>query len=131
MAIDKKSMKKLFPHLVKELDGEENKIKIDSIRADPAKAEEEVISDGDEAMLDEAKAALPDLFRHYNPTIIDFIRRCDTPIQAEEIICYLLKRKEITAKQAAEIRKQIKAEGLRSLGPKKEEGYYFKESGLC
>jgi hypothetical protein len=130
MAIDKKSIKKMFPNLVKELEGEENKVKIDSIRADPEKAEEEVC-DPDTTLLKEAETALPDIFRHYNPTVVDFIRRCDTEDQAEEIVCYLLKRREITTQEAAEVRKQIKKEGLRSLGPKKEEGYYFKESGLC
>jgi hypothetical protein len=113
MAIDKKSIKKMFPNLVKELEGEENKIKIDSVRADAAKAEE-AVSDPDSILLDEAEAALPDMFRHYNPTIVDFIRRCDTQQQAEEIICYLLKRGEITTEEANEVRTQIKKEGLRS-----------------
>jgi hypothetical protein len=130
MAIDKKSIKKMFPNLIKELEGEENKVKIDSIRAAPEKAEEEVC-DPDTTLLNEAETAIPDIFRHYNPTVVDFIRRCDTEDQAEEIICYLFKRGEITTQEAAEVRKQIKKEGLRSLGPKKEEGYYFKESGLC
>ena len=98
--------------------------------SDAARAEEEV-SDPDSILLDQAEAALPDAFRHYNPTVVDFIRRCDTQQQAEEIICYLLKRGEITAEEATELRTQINKEGLRSLGPKKEEGYYFKESGLC
>jgi hypothetical protein len=130
MEIEKKSIKKMFPNLVKELEGEENKVKIDSVRANAAKAEE-AVSDPDSTILDEAEAALPDMFRHYNPTVVDFIRRCDTQQQAEEIICFLLKRKEITSEQASEIRTQIKKEGLRSLGPKKEEDYYFKQSGLC
>ena len=130
MEIDKKSIKKMFPNLVKELEGEENKVKIDSIRSDAARAEEEVY-DPDSILLDKAEAALPDAFRHYNPTVVDFIRRCDTQQQAEEIICYLLKREEITAKEATQLRTQINKEGLRSLGLKKEEGYYFKESGLC
>jgi hypothetical protein len=130
MEIDKKSVKKMFPNLVKELEGEENKVKIDSVRANAAKAEE-AVSDPDSTLLDEAEAALPDMFRHYNPTVVDFIRRCDTQQQAEEIICYLLKRGEITAEEAAEVRTQIKKEGLRSLGPKKEEDYYFKQSGFC
>ena len=130
MAVDKKSIKKLFPNLAKELEKEENKVKIDAIRADPAKAEEEVV-DPDSVFLEEAKAAMPDLFRHYNPSAVDFIRRCDNQNQAEEIICYMLKRKEITSKEATELRTQLKKDGLRSFGPKKEPDYYFKESGLC
>ena len=43
MEIDKKSMKKMFPNLIKELEGDENKVRIDSVRSDPLKAEEEVM----------------------------------------------------------------------------------------
>ena len=35
--IDKKSMKKMFPNLIKELEGGESKVRIDSVRADPSK----------------------------------------------------------------------------------------------
>jgi hypothetical protein len=128
--VDKKSMKKLFPNLIKELEGSENKVQIDGVRADAAKAEE-TLDDPGEAMLAEAENAIPDMFRHYNPSAVDFIRRCDTPAQAEEIVAYLHKRGEITVKEAADIRKQLKKEGLRSFGPKKEADYYFKQGGIC
>ena len=128
--IDKKSMKKRFPNLIKELEGGEVKVRIDSVRADPAKAEETAV-DADEVMVAEAEAALPDKFRHYNPTAVDFIRRCDTPSQAEEILVYLLKHGEITDEYACKVREQLKKEGLRSFGPKKEEGDYFKQGGIC
>jgi hypothetical protein len=128
--IDKKSMKKMFPNLIKELEGGESKVRIDSVRADPVKAEETVV-DAEEVMVAEAEAALPDKFRHYNPTCVDFIRRCDTPAQAEEIVSYLLKRGEITEEYACEVRLQLKKEGLRSFGPKKEDGDYFKQGGIC
>ena len=123
-------MKKRFPNLIKELEGGEGKVRIDSVRADPAKAEETAV-DADEVMVAEAEAALPDKFRHYNPTVVDFIRRCDTPLQAEEILVYLLKRGEITDEYACQVRGQLKKEGLRSFGPKKEEGDYFKQGGIC
>jgi len=130
VAIDKKSMKKMFPNLLRELEGSENKVRIDSVRADPAKAEETAV-DAEEVMIAEAEAALPDKFRHYNPNIVDFIRRCDTAQQVEEIVTYLLRREEITEEYAREIRSQLKKEGLRSFGPKKEDGDYFKQGGLC
>ena len=130
MAIDKKSMKKMFPNLIKELEAGENKVPIDAVRADAAKAEE-TVDDAEETMLAEAENALPDKFRHYNPTVVDFIRRCDTEAQAEEIISFLQKRGEITEEYAEEVRAQIKKDGVRSFGPKKEEDYYFKQSGLC
>ena len=130
MEIDKKSMKKMFPNLIKELEAGENKVPIDGVRADAAKAEE-TVTDAEEMMLAEAANALPDKFRHYNPTVVDFIRRCDTNAQAEEIISYLQKRGEITEEYGKEVRTQLKKEGLRSFGPKKEEDYYFKQGGLC
>jgi hypothetical protein len=128
--IDKKSVKKMFPNLAKELENVENKVQIDSVRKDAAQAEA-TATDAEEALVAEAENALPDKFRHYNPTVVDFIRRCDTFEQAEEIVAYLQKRGEITEDYACEVRMQLKRDGLRSFGPKKEHDYYFKESGIC
>jgi hypothetical protein len=130
MEIDKKSVKKMFPNLIKELEGGENKVPIEGVRADAARAEE-TVDDLEETLLVEAENALPDKFRHFNPTVMDFLRRCDTETQAEEIIVYLQKRGEITQEYANEVRTQLKKEGVRSFGPKKEQDYYFKEGGIC
>ncbi len=130
MEIDKKSMKKMFPNLIKELEAGENKVSIDSVRANAAKAEE-TVADPEETMLAEAENALPDKFRHYNPTVVDFIRRCDTAAQAEQIVSYLQERGEITEDYADEVRAQLKKEGVRGFGPKKEADYYFKQGGIC
>lgn len=129
MAIDKKSIKKMFPNLIKELEGSENKVQINSIRANAAQAEEE-LDVKDEVFPSKASNDSPDLFRHYNPTVEDFIRRCDTETQAEEIVAYMLKKGEITSEEADKIRKQLQKDGVRSFGPKKENDYYFKQSGI-
>ncbi len=131
MAIDKKSVRKMFPNLAKELEDGENKVRIDSVRADPEKAEQE-LEGVEECPQTNAEPlhAKPDLFRHYNPSIVDFIRRCDTEAQAEEIIAFMAKRREITEKDAGEIREQLKRDGLRSFGPKKESDYYCREGGV-
>ena len=113
--IDKKSFKKMFPHLAKELEGGESTIPIGAVRTDS----------------DVAEKSMDDKFRNYNPTVIDFIRRCDTEEQAEGIIVYLEKRGELTPEYAEELRRQLKQEGVRSFGSKKEENYYFKQGGLC
>jgi len=115
METDKKSFKKMFPNLSEELEGEDSKVSIDSIRTDSNAAEK----------------APPDKFCNYDPTVVDFLRRCDTEEQAEEIIAYLEKRSELTKEYAAKLRKQLKKEGVRSFGSKKEENYYFKKGGLC
>lgn len=130
MENDKNSMKKMFPNLIKEIEMGESKVQIDSIRADSEKAENEDIT-AEELLLEEAENALPDKFRHYNPSITDFIRRCDTETQAEEIVAYLLKRGEITDEYADEIITHLRNDGVRSFGPKKESDYYFKQSGFC
>lgn len=115
METDKKSFKKMFPNLSKELELGDSKVAIDSVRTET----------------DEAEKAMPNKFRNYDPTVVDFIRRCDTEVQAEVIIAYLEERGELTKEYAEELRKQLKKEGVRSFGSKKEEHYYFKQGGLC
>ncbi|MEM2098961.1 MAG: DUF2095 family protein [Candidatus Bathyarchaeia archaeon] len=115
METDRESFKKMFPHLSKELNLEENKVTIKSVRTDT----------------DAAEKAIPDKFRNYNPTVVDFIRRCDTEDQAEAIIAYLEARRELTPEYAEALRRQLKNEGVRSFGSKKEENYYFKQGGIC
>ncbi len=115
METEKKAFKKMFPNLSEELELEDSKVAINSVRTDP----------------DAAENAMADKFRHYNPTVVDFIRRCDTDAQAEAIIAYLEKRGELTTEHAETLRQQLKKEGVRSFGAKKEENYYFKQGGLC
>jgi hypothetical protein len=107
---DKETFKKLFPNLAKELDSDEHKVAINSVRTD--------IKTGENASTER--------FAHYMPDVIDFIRRCDTEEQAKEIIDYMEKRGEIEKQYAKKLRRQLKEKGVRSFGPKKEENYYLK-----
>jgi hypothetical protein len=61
----------------------------------------------------------------FEPDVVDYIRRCDTMSQAMEIVEFLLKQSEITSAQAREIKSQLKADGLRSFGSKKEKDHYL------
>jgi hypothetical protein len=115
METDKKAFKKMFPHLSKELELEDSKVAINSVRTDA----------------DAAENAVLDKFHNYNPTVVDFIRRCDTEKQAEAIITYLEKQDELTTEYAEALRQQLKKEGVRSFGSKKEDNYYFKQGGIC
>jgi hypothetical protein len=132
MAIDKKSLKKMFPHLYEELEDGEVKIPINAVRKNPWEAEAAV--EGEECTEEEEEVTscteTPDKLRHFNPQAIDFLRRCDTQAQADEIITYLEKKGEITTQYASELRCQLKRDGVRSFGPKKEEYHYFKEGGI-
>jgi len=108
--LDKEAFKKMFPYLAKELQSDDNKVPVNSVRTDLQTGE---------------KAAASEKFVHYMPDVIDFLRRCDTREQAEEIIAYMEKRGEIDKQYAARLREQLKEEGVRSFGPKKEQGYYL------
>ena len=101
----------MFPNLAQELDSGNCKTTISSVRSD--------VHTGEEAV---AKK-----FVGYTPDVIDFLRRCDKAEQAEEIICYLEKRGELSPEYATKLRKQLKTKGLRSFGSKKEDDYYLKQ----
>ncbi len=136
MAVDKKSIKKIFPHLYEELENGEVKVPINAVRKNPLDAEEEAVVGGvgEECDCTEEEftshTETPDKLRHFNPSAVDFIRRCDTEAQAEEIVVYLQKKGEITKEVAEQMCCQLKRDGVRSFGPKKEEYHYFKEGGL-
>ena len=66
-------------------------------------------------------------FSSYSPNEVDFILRCKNNEEAFEIINFLMERGEITPNRAKELRNQIVKQGLRSIGKKKEIGYYEKE----
>ncbi len=110
MEIDKKVLKKMFPNLAKEIEETQQRVGISSVRSE----------------VKDAEKASSKRFANYIPDVVDFIRRCDNEQQADEIIGYLEKRKEIGPEYAKGLRKQVKEKGIRSFGPKKEEGYYSK-----
>ncbi len=110
MDLDRESFKKMFPNLAKDVDSEENKVSVNSVRTDVLTGE---------------KAATSQRYVSYMPDVIDFIRRCDNEQQAEEIIAYMERRGEIEKPYAQKLRNQLKEKGVRSFGPKKEDGYYL------
>jgi len=114
MEIDKKRFRKMFPHLAQELEGENCKVTITSVRSD----------------LQTGEKASSKKFANYMPDVIDFLRRCDTEQQAEEIICYMEEKEEISRDYAKRLRRQLKEKGVRSFGSKKEDDYYLKQDGF-
>ena len=101
----------MFPNLAKELQASESKVQVNSVRTCQD-------ADGEETS---SKS-----FESYIPDVIDFIRRCDTNEQAEEIIDYMVKRSEIKTEYAQKMRKQLREQGVRSFGSKKTQDYYLK-----
>lgn len=131
MAVDKKSIKKIFPHLYKELETGDIKVPINSVRKNPLEAEEAAAGEECDCTEEEFTCTeTPDKLRHFSPSAVDFIRRCDTETQAEEIIAYLQKKGELAHADAEKMRCQLRRDGVRSFGPKKEENYYFREGGI-
>ena len=114
MEIDKRQFRKRFSHLAEEMDDRESKMPMTSVRSD-AEAGEKAVSKK---------------FEGYNPDVIDFLRRCDNEEQAEEVIKFLLKKKEISRGYASGLRRQLKEKGVRSFGSKKEGDYYVRQAGL-
>jgi hypothetical protein len=103
-------LKKTFPNLAREMDWNPQKVSIQSVRTDVEAAEKKI-----------SRTSLI----HFDPDVVDFLRRCDNNQQAEEIIDFLEKRGEITDTYARKLRQQLRKNGLRSFGPKKEAGYYL------
>ena len=101
--MEKAKFKKLFPSLAKELDNEEAVVKIN--QATPG---------GDRK------------WAGHDPDAIDFIRRCSTEKEALEIISYLENKGELTVENAADLREQLKNEGLESFGSHKDKDFYHK-----
>lgn len=113
MTFDRERLRRIFPHLAKELESEESKAGIRSIRSD----------------IKVGERATSGCFDGYEPDVIDFLRRCDTEEQAVEIIDFMERRHEISTDYAEKLRKQLKEKGVRTFGSKKEDDYYLKHGG--
>lgn len=115
MQLNRESLKRMFPNLAREVGSGDNRVSIDSVRMRREEGE---------------KNQTGRKFTGCMPNVVDFLRRCDTTKQAEEIIVYMEKRGEISKQHARELRKQLKEKGVRSFGTKKEDDYYLKH-GEC
>lgn len=63
-------------------------------------------------------------FSGHMPGATDFICRCKSIQEAEEIIDYLLKKGEITEEHANNLKKQLQEKGLEYFGEHRKPGYY-------
>lgn len=107
-----KGFKKKCPNLAEEWGGT-GTVRINAVRTSVKEAEKAAHS-----------------MQGYEPTIIDFIRRCENDDQALEIIAFLEERGEITSDYARRLRVQLVERGLGSFGrPRKPGCYDCGESG--
>ena len=98
--------KEKLPNLSKEMGGK-GTININSVRSSPREGE---------------KAAHAEY--GYEPTVLDYIRRCATDQQALEIIEFLENKGEIDDEFAKRLRRQLAEQGLGSFGKRKKPGHY-------
>jgi len=102
----KEEFREKYPNIARELGGK-GTIKINAVRS---------------TLLEGEKAAHAEY--GYEPTAVDYLRRCSTEEQALEIINYLEGRGEIEEGYARRLRRQLAEQGLGSFGSHKEPGYY-------
>lgn len=102
----KDEFKENFPNLSREIGGK-GTMKINSVRS--SSKEGEKIAHAEHG---------------YEPTAVDYIRRCSTDEQALEIINYLESKGEIEDDYAKRLRRQLAENGLSSFGKRKKPGYY-------
>lgn len=105
--LKQKHLREKFPHLAQEIDERTEAISFDAIRTDSEEAR---------------KATYPD--RAKGPTLIDFLRLCNTDEEALEIIDYFVERGKLELERARKLRRQLVNQGLRSFGPKREPGKF-------
>ncbi len=105
---EREEFEERFPNLSREL-GREG-LRIEGYRVDEREVVNEEVRD----------------FSGYTPTVIDFLRRCETDEEALEIINWLEDRGEITPEMAKDLRITLVRKGVRAFGSKKEWGWYEK-----
>jgi hypothetical protein len=109
--MEKERFKKLFPHLAEEMESGRSRVTTADI----------------EGTLGRGKKENARMWAGYDPDVVDFIRRCSTDEDAEEIIRYMEGRGEINKERADELRRQLRDEGLESFGSRKEADFYHKD----
>lgn len=120
MDIEKEGFKRRFPNLSVELDDEAADVPIDHA------ASEETAKTANLATAELSQKKPVGSFDGYDPTAVDFIRRCGSEKEAQEIIDYMERKGEIGRSEAQKMRSQLRSKGLRSFGAKKEYGFYLK-----
>ena len=115
-----------YPNLKKELQDQDKAIALQYVDEEAAKEIESEIEKETEEVEKKEIIRDPARFAGYDPSVIDFLRRCDTDEQAREIISYMENKGELSKDDSKKLLKQLQTQGLRSFGTKKKSGYYFK-----
>ena len=103
----REELRRRFSNVMREVDERRSAVRIGAVRTEKEAAEKAAHS-----------------VHGYEPTAVDFIRRCDTDEQALEIINFLEVKGDIDSSYAKRLREQLVRQGLRSFGKKKGPGCY-------
>lgn len=104
--MEKKRFKNLFPHLAEEMESGRSNAGLEFSGENPRMRRK---------------------WEGYEPSAVDFIRRCETLEEAEEIIDFLRNQDKLASDEAEELREKLREKGLRSFGRKKSPGFYERE----
>ncbi|MEM0349459.1 MAG: DUF2095 family protein [Candidatus Caldarchaeum sp.] len=105
--MDVEEFRRRFPNLYREIVERRMAIRVSGVRNMKNFAEEDASSK--------------------TPSVIDYLRRCDTDDQGREVINYLRRRGEISKEAAESLLKQLDEKGIRSFGSRKQPGHYLRE----
>ncbi|MFX1418866.1 MAG: DUF2095 family protein [Promethearchaeota archaeon] len=122
ISYNKDELTRNFPYLIKEISLKKKTMHIDSFKMDLEQEHEEKFQKSNTLYPNEL----------YNPSAIDFLRRCTKNEEAINILVYLLKRNEITKRDYNKYIAIISKEGgLKRLidesGGLKRPGYYLRK----
>ncbi|MHA1940899.1 MAG: DUF2095 family protein [Candidatus Hodarchaeales archaeon] len=115
--VDADELKEKFPHLHSEIAGDTMKLDIDVIEGQFSPSE------GNDSPVD-----LTAPLRNYTPSIVDYLCRARTKQEAKDIINYSVKQGQLSKKEAELLVEQLEKEGVRSFGPIRTEGHYFRKA---
>lgn len=101
---------------------------IDEFRKRFPKLAEEIFGGSSKKIELRVQMNLPDPWRGYVPTPIDYIRRCKTVEEALNVVDYLLRKGELSEEEAEELKKILRNGGIEVFGGKKEDDYYYKQA---
>ncbi len=104
---NRKGFRRKYPNLAGELGGA-GTVKIQAVRTNVKEAEK-----------------ISHSLNGYEPTAVDFIRRCENNDQALEIINFLEKNRKIESSYARHLRAQLAERGLQSFGKRRKSGCYW------
>ncbi|MFW9879673.1 MAG: DUF2095 family protein [Candidatus Thorarchaeota archaeon] len=122
ISYNKDELNRKFPHLIEEISLKKKLVQIDSFKMEVEQDYEEKLQKSNKLYPDEL----------YNPSAIDFLRRCTNNEEAINILDYLLKRNELTKQDYNKFKTIISKEGglkrlIEESGGLKRPGYYLRK----